>query len=60
MKNSDQLNNLTKHLSNLRGEAHQSFRQSIINEMVAHRGYSAVRAAQVVDLLERHARAGRA
>ncbi|RKH69080.1 hypothetical protein D7X96_15995 [Corallococcus interemptor] len=36
------------------GHARHSVRQSIINEMQVHGGFSAVRAEQVVDELERY------
>lgn len=38
------------------GEAHHAFRQSIINDLEMHCGYSAARAEQVVDLFETRAR----
>jgi 3-deoxy-D-arabino-heptulosonate 7-phosphate (DAHP) synthase class II len=41
-------------------EAHHAFRQSIVNDLEAHCGYSAARAEQVVDLYERLARRRRA
>ncbi len=50
-----QFNQLVKYLSHLRSEAHNAFRESLIFNL-QERGYSAVRAGQVVDELEHCAR----
>ncbi|NOJ94551.1 hypothetical protein HMI51_16635 [Corallococcus coralloides] len=47
---------LVAHMVGTLGEGHarHAFRQSIINDMQLHGGFSAVGAEQVVDQLERH------
>lgn len=50
----EQFKKLVKYLSHLRGEAHNAFRESLIFNL-QERGYSAVRASQVVDELEHRA-----
>jgi hypothetical protein len=47
-----QFEQLVQYLSHLHGEAHNAFRESLIFNL-QERGYSAVRAGQVVDELER-------
>ncbi|WP_434380574.1 hypothetical protein [Melittangium boletus] len=50
----EQFEQLVQYLSHLRGEAHNAFRESVIFNL-QERGYSAVRASQVVDEFERRA-----
>ena len=51
-KQFEQFEQLVQYLSHLHGEAHSAFRESLIFNL-QERGYSAVRAGQVVDELER-------